>query len=51
MNLQNIISEIEKVDPEVYEKLSDRRKVMKDFTGLAGKGSPGFTSICFGLYV
>lgn len=37
MNLQNIISEIEQKDPEVFEKLSDRRKAMKDFTGFAGK--------------
>ena len=37
MNLQNIISEIEKADPEVFEKISDRRKVMKNFTGFAGK--------------
>lgn len=37
MNLQNIISEIEKVDPEVYEKLDTRRKVMKGFANLSGK--------------
>lgn len=37
MNLQNIISEIEQKDPEVFEKISDRRKAMKDFTGFAGK--------------
>ena len=37
MNLQNIISEIEKVDPEVYERFDTRRKVMKDFANLSGK--------------
>ena len=37
MNLQNIITEIEKVDPEVYEKLDSRRKVMKSFANLSGK--------------
>lgn len=37
MNLQNIISEIEKNDPEVFEKISDRRKVMKDFSRFSGK--------------
>ncbi|HEX2607826.1 MAG TPA: ferritin-like domain-containing protein [Flavisolibacter sp.] len=37
MNLQNIINEIEKTDPEVYDRLSDRRKAMKEFTGFAGK--------------
>lgn len=29
MNLQNILNEIEKADPEVYEKLSPRRDVIK----------------------
>ncbi len=31
MNFKNILSEIEKSDPEVYERLSDRRKVLKSF--------------------
>ncbi|MEO6000365.1 MAG: ferritin-like domain-containing protein [Chitinophagaceae bacterium] len=37
MNLQNIISEIEKVDPEVYDKLDTRRSAMKRFANLSGK--------------
>lgn len=37
MNLQNIISEIESVDPEVYDRLDSRRKVMKNFANLTGK--------------
>lgn len=37
MNLQNIISEIEKVDPEVYDRFDSRRKVMKQFANLTGK--------------
>ncbi len=37
MNMLNILSEIEKNDPEVFEKVSDRRKAMKEFTGFAGK--------------
>lgn len=37
MNLQNIITEIEMVDPEVYDRLSDRRKALKDFASTAGK--------------
>lgn len=37
MNLQNIITEIEKVDPEVYERFDSRRKVMKNFANLSGK--------------
>lgn len=32
MNLQNIINEIEKVDPEVYDRLDSRRKVMHRFS-------------------
>ena len=37
MNLQNIINEIEKVDPEVYDRFDSRRKVMKQFANLSGK--------------
>src|SRR5689334_11165993 len=37
MNLQNILSEIEKVDPEVYERLDTRRSVMQNFARVGGK--------------
>ncbi|MEP6616102.1 MAG: ferritin-like domain-containing protein [Ginsengibacter sp.] len=37
MNLQNIIFEIEKKDPEILQKLDTRRKVMKDFARMSGK--------------
>lgn len=37
MNLQNIISEIEKADPEVYDRLDTRRNAMKKFANLSGK--------------
>lgn len=37
MNLFNIFSEIEKVDPEVYDRIDDRRTALKQFTGFAGK--------------
>ncbi len=37
MNLQNIFSQIEKVDPEVYDRLDTRRKAMKDFARMSGK--------------
>ena len=37
MNVQNILSEIEKVDPEVYERLDTRRKAMKSFANLSGR--------------
>lgn len=37
MNLQNIISEIEKADPEIYNRLDTRRNVMKGFAKTSGK--------------
>ena len=37
MNLLNIISEIEKTDPEVYDRLDTRRNVMKNFANKSGK--------------
>ncbi|MBA2248733.1 MAG: ferritin-like domain-containing protein [Chitinophagaceae bacterium] len=37
MNLNNIITEIEKTDPEVYGRLSGRRQAMKNFANLSGK--------------
>ncbi|TGD78343.1 ferritin-like domain-containing protein [Hymenobacter wooponensis] len=40
MDLFKIISDIEKVDPEIYERLDSRRRVFKHF-GLAGKAVTG----------
>lgn len=37
MNLQNIFNEIEKVDPEVYERMDTRRSAMKEFARVGGK--------------
>lgn len=37
MNLHNIITEIEKTDPEVYERLDGRRAALKGFMGFTGK--------------
>lgn len=37
MNLLNIFSEIEKTDPEIYERLNSRRKVMQQFASISGK--------------
>jgi hypothetical protein len=37
MNLYHVINEIEKVDPEVYDRLDGRRAALKSFTGIAGK--------------
>jgi len=37
MNITNIIKEIEKVDPEVYERLDTRRSAMKSFASMGSK--------------
>jgi hypothetical protein len=37
MNLQNILSEIEQTDPEVYDRLDTRRSAMKSFVKTSGK--------------
>ena len=37
MNLQNIILEIEKTDPDIYDKLDTRRNAMKSFTKTSGR--------------
>ena len=37
MNLQNIVHEIEKVDPEFHERISPRRKAIKNMFGFGGK--------------
>jgi hypothetical protein len=37
MNIFQIISEIEKVDPEVYERLDSRRSIFKHMSGLGQK--------------
>ena len=37
MNFQNILDEIEKADPEIYDRIDSRRKVMHRFKDLGGK--------------
>lgn len=37
MNVHNLISEIEKIDPEVYDRLDGRRAALRRFSGIAGK--------------
>lgn len=37
MNVHNIISEIEKVDPEVYDRLDSRRSAMQGFAKIGGR--------------
>ncbi len=37
MNLQHILTEIEKVDPEVYDRLDTRRASLRSFSGIGKK--------------
>lgn len=37
MNIQNILSEIETIDPEVYERLDTRRASLRSFSGIGKK--------------
>lgn len=37
MNFANILQQIEKADPEVFEKLDTRRSALKSFTNVSGK--------------
>jgi rubrerythrin len=37
MNINNIFNEIEKVDPEVYDKMDTRRNTMRQFANIGGK--------------
>src|SRR5437868_15464386 len=37
MNLFNIIDEIEKVDPEIYDRLNPRRAAIKNITSFGSK--------------
>ncbi|TGE26301.1 ferritin-like domain-containing protein [Hymenobacter metallicola] len=51
MDLFQLITEIEKVDPEVYERFDSRRRVFKHLTGMGKKLSaaalPGFVAALF----
>ena len=48
MNIENIINEIEKVDPEVYGRLDGRRNAMKSFAKFSGKVALAAVPIAFG---
>lgn len=37
MNVKHIFNEIEKADPEFYDRVDTRRSAMKEFSGMAGK--------------
>ncbi len=48
MNFNNIFHEIEKADPEVYERLDTRRSAMKGFANLGGKLALAAIPMAFG---
>jgi len=48
MNIFEIISEIEKVDPEVYERLDSRRSIFKHMSGLGQKLTAAAVPLAFG---
>ncbi|HEX8331694.1 MAG TPA: ferritin-like domain-containing protein [Segetibacter sp.] len=50
MNLQNVLTEIEKVDPEVYNKLDTRRRALKGFAGIGKRLSLAALPIAFGTF-
>ena len=48
MNFFQIISEIEKVDPEVYDRLDSRRSIFKNMAGLGQKLSAAALPLAVG---
>lgn len=48
MNLLNIFTEIEKIDPEVYDRMNSRRKAMKEFANFGGKLALTAVPLAFG---
>ena len=48
MNIFQIISEIEKVDPEVYDRLDSRRSIFKHMSGMGKKLSAAAIPLAFG---
>lgn len=48
MKIENIINEIESVDPEIYERLNGRRSAMKNFAKFSGKVALASLPLAFG---
>jgi hypothetical protein len=48
MNLNNVFHEIEKVDPEVYNRFDTRRSAMKEFAGIGRKIALTALPLAFG---
>lgn len=48
MNLYNVIEEIEKADPEVYQRLDGRRNAIKKFASFSGKAALSAVPVALG---
>jgi len=48
MNLNNVLSEIEKVDADVYDRLDTRRSALRNFANLGGKMALAAVPVAFG---
>ncbi len=48
MNIHNLLTQIEKVDPEIYERLDSRRSVFKHFAGFGKKLVATAVPLAFG---
>lgn len=48
MNLKHILTEVEKVDADVYERLDTRRAALRQFAGFSGKVALAAVPIAFG---
>ena len=48
MNLENILGELEKADPEIYDRLDTRRKVMQRFKTVSGRIALAAIPMAFG---
>lgn len=48
MNFKHILNEIQKSDPEVYDRLDTRRAALKNFTGFTGKVAVAAIPIALG---
>jgi hypothetical protein len=48
MNLQNILTQLEKVDPEVYDRLDTRRSAMQRFATIGKVAAAAALPFAFG---
>ncbi|RDC62207.1 ferritin-like domain-containing protein [Adhaeribacter pallidiroseus] len=48
MNIHNLLTQIEKVDPEIYERLDSRRSIFKHFAGFGKKLAATAVPLAFG---